>query len=93
MIIAFFISALIATAVHPMVKALEKKGLPKPLSAGIMLLVIFFAFISLTISGSTHHLTGATESDKSVFSKKSCSISASFLSFKGTIPQLSYIRV
>lgn len=49
-IIAFFISALISTSVHPLVKSLQKRGIPKALSAGILLLVIFFVITLLVAS-------------------------------------------
>jgi predicted PurR-regulated permease PerM len=49
-IIAFFVSILIATAVHPSVRALQRRGVPKAISAAVLLMVMFFAVASLIAS-------------------------------------------
>lgn len=49
-IIALFVALLVTAAVHPSVKALQAKGVPKPLSAGLILLTSFFILVSIFAS-------------------------------------------
>ncbi len=49
-LLSLFISILIATAVHPLVKALERYKIPRALSAALIMILVFFALISLIAS-------------------------------------------
>lgn len=49
-IIALFVAMLVTAATHPSVKALEKRGVPKPLSAALILLSSFVILISIFAS-------------------------------------------
>lgn len=49
-ILSLFIAILIATAVHPLVKYLERFKVPRALSAGLILILVFLALVSLIVS-------------------------------------------
>jgi predicted PurR-regulated permease PerM len=49
-VLVVFVATLIATAVVPVVNALERKKIPRPLSASLTLLVTFFTLIGVVVS-------------------------------------------